>query len=209
MSVILFLIHLFGVAIVTPSCGSCPAACPVDSNLSRVVRVHIFNQSRLDEAGVAVVVSVANRLWAPYGITIESNTTPGSIVVVVAAGSMAVPAGSSGDDVLGTTMFSDGHATPNIRLWFGTAEEVTRRIEYPSWPPGVGPPATREVSILQVIGVALAHELGHYLLDTSDHSSEGLLRAHLSVPEMEHADPVRLTLTCGQRRAIFAGTASR
>lgn len=209
MGIILLLFHLLGITLVAPPCDRCPRACSVGANLSRVVHVHVFNQSRLNEASVGVIVNVANRLWAPYGITIEAATAPGSIVVIVAARSAAVTPGSSNDGVLGTTMFNDGHATPNIHLWLGAAEEMTRRIEYPSWPPDVAPPATREMSILQVMGVALAHELGHYLLDSSEHSSEGLLRAHLALPVMEHADRVHLTLTCAQRRAISGGTTSR
>jgi hypothetical protein len=209
MSVIILLIHLLSIAIVLPPCDRCPAACAVESNVPREVHVRVFNQSRLDEAGIAVIVTVANRLWAPYGVTIEAATTPGSLVVIIASGSAAMASGASGSGVLGTTMFSDGHATPNIHLWLGAAEALARRLEYPNWPAEIAPPSTREAPLLHVMGVALAHEIGHYLLDTTQHSTEGLLRARISLPEMEHADPGRLTLTCAQRRTISGAVAGR
>lgn len=209
MSAIVLVVHLLSVASSLSSCDRCRPACPVEASSPRVVAVRVFNQSRLDDTGVAVIVNIANRIWAPYGISIEAATTPGALAVIIASGSHKGKPGSSQASVVGTTMFRDGHATPNIHLWLGAAEALARRLEYPSWPEDVAPPAARETQLLHVMGVALAHELAHYLLDTPKHSSEGLLKAQLSLPEMELADPVHLTLTCAQRRAISGWTADR
>jgi hypothetical protein len=53
-----------------------------------------------------------------------------------------------------------------------------------------------------MMGVALAHELGHYLLDTTHHSTAGLLRESLSVSDLAHPNPAHLRLTDKQQRRI-------
>jgi hypothetical protein len=40
-----------------------------------------------------------------------------------------------------------------------------------------------------LLGRALAHELGHLLLGTSDHRPSGLMRAHWTLEELRHAIP--------------------
>jgi hypothetical protein len=55
-----------------------------------------------------------------------------------------------------------------------------------------------------MLGVALAHELGHYLLDTSQHSAAGLLQAGLTIHQLAFPEPARLTLTAEQQRLLRA-----
>jgi hypothetical protein len=107
-----------------------------------------------------------------------------------------------GPTVLGTTLFSKGHATPFIRLWLGAAEAVANGSDAEGQPFRMRPREERNSILLAIMGVALAHELAHYLLDTAHHSPGGLLRASLSVRELEHADPARLGLTVQQQRLI-------
>jgi hypothetical protein len=47
-------------------------------------------------------------------------------------------------------------------------------------------------------------ELGHYLLDTADHSPGGLLRQTLATHEMEQPDPAHLRLTRKQQQLMCA-----
>jgi hypothetical protein len=68
----------------------------------------------------------------------------------------------------------------------------------------------RNTIVLQMMGVALAHELGHYLLDTTHHSAAGLLRESLSVSDLAYPNPAHLRLTDKQQRRIcIDGTMSR
>ena len=56
--------------------------------------------------------------------------------------------------------------------------------------------------------MAFAHEMAHYLLDTSRHSSGGLLQPGLSVHEVSFPDLTYLKLTPEQQQRLRTGTAS-
>jgi hypothetical protein len=184
------------------ACDRC-RECIVEPIAPRQVQVRVYNQSRLDAAAVDGILEVANRVWAPYGVTVETATSSDAIVVIVAPG-LKDTTNPNGTAVLGTTLFVDGHAMPNIHLWLGAAEMLAARARILDRPAGSRLTAAGDAILLRVMGVALAHELAHYLFDTERHSSEGLLRARLTLVEMDHADPARLSLTCAQRHAIGA-----
>ena len=57
------------------------------------------------------------------------------------------------------------------------------------------PPVERDAILSRMLGVALAHELGHYLLDSAHHSSAGLLRQTMAAHEMEQPNPSHLRLS--------------
>jgi hypothetical protein len=56
----------------------------------------------------------------------------------------------------------------------------------------------RDVIVGRVFGRALAHEIGHYLLRSRNHSHEGLMRALQSTPDL-----------VGQDRQLFALSADQ
>jgi hypothetical protein len=177
-------------------CNECAEAPHV-----RVVSLNLYNQSRLGQASLATVVETAKRIWMPYGISVEAGTTRNGIAIILSGRSSPDP--ETGPPILGTTLFSDGHATPYIHLWLGAAEALAstttalggRPFEYRVRD-------EREQILAQMMGVALAHELGHYLLDTNRHSREGLLQTGLRVHDMAFPDPAILTLTVEQQRLL-------
>ena len=60
-----------------------------------------------------------------------------------------------------------------------------------------------------VLGHAAAHELGHLLLPTGDHTPRGLMRARLGRQEWERAGMGRLTFSPGQSEQLQAGVMAR
>ena len=160
----------------------------------RVVHIRMYNQTRMDESAFADLLEVTNRIWTPYGISIEATTSPDAISVVVSGGTMR----GAADDApiaVGDTLFTEGHATPYIHLWLGAAELLARNSQPAGQPFTMKPVVERDAMLLRMLGVALAHELGHYLLDTAHHSSGGLLRQTMAARDMEQADPAHLRLT--------------
>jgi len=156
----------------------------------------MYNQTRMDQSVFASVLDVANRIWAAYGVSVEANTSVDAITVVVSPGSMhGTVATDAAPIAVGDTLFTQGHATPYIHLWLGAAEVLARNSESDGQAFMMKPPAEREAILLRMLGVALAHELGHYLLDTSHHSSAGLLRPTLEAREMEQPNPAHLRLS--------------
>src|SRR5262245_7316922 len=91
---------------------------PADPPQPRVVRVTLYNQARLPESDIDNLFDVTNRVWAPYGVTLRRETGPDAVAVVVTDHRGPLPDGYR-PFVLGTTLFSNGHATPyiNVSLW--------------------------------------------------------------------------------------------
>jgi hypothetical protein len=108
---------------------------------------------------------------------------------------------SLGPTVLGTTLFVEGHAMGNIRLSLAAAEELADTGDMTP-PIRSRPPVDRDGILIRVLGVALAHELGHYLLDTPHHASEGLLQAVLSLRDMMEVKLPHLGLTDEQQQLV-------
>lgn len=160
----------------------------------RVVRLRMYNQTRLDESVFGNLLEVANRIWEPYGISVEATDSLDAITVVVSGGTMRGTVDAA-PIAVGDTLFTQGHATPYIHLWLGGAEVLARNSESEGQSFTMKPVAERDAILLRMLGVALAHELGHYLLDTSRHSSAGLLRQTMAAREMEQPNPAHLRLS--------------
>jgi hypothetical protein len=61
----------------------------------------------------------------------------------------------------------------------------------------------------RVLGRALAHEIGHYLLGTREHSRSGLMRAAQGIDElMAIADP-KMVLSAEEQTVLSANYTSR
>jgi hypothetical protein len=169
----------------------------------QVVRVRMYNQTRLNESVFAAILDVTNSIWAPYGLNVESATSPDAIAVVVSGGTLRGEAEAT-PIAVGDTLFTKHHATPYIHLWLGAAELLAQNSDVDGQPFAMKPPEKRDAILLSMLGVALAHELGHYLLDSAGHSSAGLLRGTLNARDMEQPNPAHLRLTRKQQQLMCA-----
>jgi hypothetical protein len=169
----------------------------------RVVAVHVYNQSSMQEARVATMMAVTNRVWTRYGIVIERCSDPGAIAVILSDHPMREAAARTQAAVIGTTLFTGGHATPYINLSLGAAEAFAAGAQDGAVPFSSMPRLEREAMLDRMMGVALAHELAHYLLDTMHHTRGGLLRSGLSLRDFMQPEFARLSLTSEQRRYLL------
>lgn len=121
-----------------------------------------------------------NAIWKPYGVTVEGLVEPctsageGPIVKVrVRKMEDARPAGIP-RGTLGNIYFVAGRPTPLIDLW---ADEAMRVMggSFVLFSQGHSDPGVR-VQLGRLLGRSLAHELGHYLLESRVHTEEGLMR---------------------------------
>jgi hypothetical protein len=181
-------------------CDRC-VECVVHQESTRVVRLKIYKKARVIEASLARMIETANRIWAAYGVTVETTTSMEGISVWVSDGtpeSDAVP----GPQVLGTTMFTNGHSMPLIRLWWGAANALAESAPFDGKSFDARTLQDRDRILQQIMGVALAHELAHYLLDTTQHSHAGLMQVPLSIRDLAEAEPARLSLTMDEQRRL-------
>ena len=184
-----------------PTCQVC-VECASGPVPSRVLRLKIYNQARLNDAALTTILGVTNGIWDPYGVRLEAAENPDAVAVVVFSGTMSGRS-SVGGLAMGDTLFMNGHATPYIRLYLGAAKLLAENAETDG-PPFVNKPRNDQLAILtRMLGVALAHEIGHYLLDTSAHSAEGLLRSIISARDLEEPNPAHLRLTHKQLRLLL------
>lgn len=181
-------------------CQSC-LACGTEVARSRAVHVWVFNQSRLKTNDLADILTIANRIWAPYSVSMEAGTDADAIKIIVSDHLMR-PDNSPAPVPLGDTLFADGHATPYIHLWLGAAERLASNAEIEGRTFASRSLDERDSILRRILGVALAHELGHYLLDTASHSSAGLLRETLGIEDLARPAPGYLRLTNAQQQLI-------
>jgi hypothetical protein len=67
----------------------------------------------------------------------------------------------------------------------------------------------RRVSESQILGIAIAHELGHLLLDLQGHSAEGIMRGEWGLRDLRNAAYRMLLFTPQQAEVLGANARSR
>jgi hypothetical protein len=66
------------------------------------------------------------------------------------------------------------------------------------------PRAEKEALIGRAMGRALAHELGHFLLASKEHTAKGLMRARRTSSEFFAREHARFELDAGQRAMVLS-----
>jgi hypothetical protein len=66
-----------------------------------------------------------------------------------------------------------------------------------------------ETSSAMILGLAAAHEIGHLLMDSGDHSPSGLMRAGWDIKDIRHAAKGDLRFTQDQVKQVHAGALAR
>jgi hypothetical protein len=160
------------------------------------------SRSRLPETRLVAMLDTTNRVWLRYGVRIDAANGEDALEVVVS--DAPLPDTPTRPTALGSTLFIKGHATANIRLSLGSAEELATATDMTP-PFGSRPRADRDVILLRMLGVALAHELGHYVMDTAHHSREGLLQSAISPQDLQGLTLSHLGLTDDQQRLVCLG----
>ncbi len=167
------------------------------------------------DAGVSAatetrMIDEAARIWAPYGVALRAapvvDSDPNAVTLHVAV--VDRPAGDVNDRALGSIQFREAVPDPTISLYAGTVSELVSSAAAGSishWPP-----AFHDAVVERVLGRALAHEIGHYLLRTRSHSASGLMRATQPIFELMESNDRKLVLSaeqqCALRDAILVGS---
>jgi hypothetical protein len=110
------------------------------------------------------------------------------------------PASRINDQSLGSIVFLDGVPQPRISLYVATAADLISSAaggDTSRWPV-----AYRDGLLTRVLGRALAHEIGHYVLNTREHSASGLMRAVQPIAELMEFRDERLVLSPDDREAL-------
>lgn len=159
-------------------------------------RMGLAFDARLPEAVVRAAVQEANALWRPYGVAvvqlpcspIDGLVDAGLTVRIAEPSARAAQAWSS---PFGSIRFlPGGEPEPAIALHYeavvslGLQTVTIRGTRESQWPS-----ALRTTVLGRMVGRVIAHEIGHWLLRSKEHSPSGLMRAFQ--PASELADPGR------------------
>jgi hypothetical protein len=130
-------------------------------------------------AFVAAAIEEAADIWAAYGVRIRVPKShdaayDGAVRLVVKLASPGERRTAPG--ALGSIVFNGESPEPTIELYPTVASALIAAVAFNhrenAWPAG---PQDRVLA--RVLGRALAHEIGHFLLRSKNHSRGGLMRA--------------------------------
>ena len=154
----------------------------------------------------AAAVEEVAHIWTPYGVDIEA-LRPGHAgrhgAVRLAVALAGHPGRQDAAKALGSIRFVGNEPEPAIVLYQDAMERLLSTVavfgrEYREWPVAVCH------SILgRVLGRALAHEIGHFLLRSRQHSTAGLMRSDLTVTDLVWPDRRPFVLSAGDAARLM------
>jgi hypothetical protein len=145
------------------------------------LHVRLAAVSRFDEAVVAHARQEVETIWKPYQIeivwsddTTEATATNADLVVEFVP---TLPTHRA--EAVAWVLFNAGHPLPVARVSIPAAYRLLAAAK--SWfdgrPLTQSANVTRNMALGRIVGRALAHEIGHFLLASPHHTREGLMRA--------------------------------
>jgi hypothetical protein len=129
-------------------------------------------------AFVAAAIEEAADIWAVYGVRIR---VPAADAVDDGGLRLVVKFTRPGErhtarGALGSILFDGNAPEPTIELYPTAASALIAAVAFnrreSAWPAG-----PEDKVLARVLGRALAHEIGHFLLRSKTHSRDGLMRA--------------------------------
>ena len=169
--------------------------------LLRPIPVAVLAPADVTPSLLKRIFAEADAIFAPAGIIFlwhrvaPNEAAPsGQLDVTIEDGRRIAPQGKT---PLGWITFTGDDPEPSIHLSRASAEDLLELR-----PDGADAPvATREMMLGRALGRALSHELGHYLLKSKGHTTDGLMRAVWPSGEF-FATGGRFKLSRGERQAV-------
>ena len=158
----------------------------------------VFHGEPMPPQVEARAISETRLIWAPYGVDVHASV-PGDVSssshvrldVTLVDGQLQHRV----TETLGSIPFVDDAPEPLVQMFPNAIAALISTIDVfgkrePQWPN-----ALHNLIVGRVLGRALAHEIGHFLLRTRHHSPHGLMRAFQPVTDLVGADRRRFVLS--------------
>ena len=143
----------------------------------RAIFVHVRNYAGVPNEALSTAHDLAQAILARAGVKTEwsdgSRASLPNEVVLELLGRRQCAALVGSPDTLGLALLPKDGTTPAYAAVFLEKAEALSRLG--------------DASTAQVLGHAIAHEIGHLLLGTPDHSATGIMRARWSRDELRRA----------------------
>jgi hypothetical protein len=186
--------------------ASSPRALP-PSRPALLVTVHQDSRDPLDGATLRAVDRLVGAVWRPYAeVTVRSESDalaiPADDLLTVVITDRLPATG----EALGWIQFVDGEPTHTIYVSRGAALRLAAQGRWEGRAISDWPAKVRDRFLVRAIAVAMAHEVGHYLLRSTSHSASGLMRAHFTVADLMNASPREYRLDAPAETIVRART---
>lgn len=166
-------------ALVNLAAAAHTAAMPVDHPVVHVL-VHPEGALAADRRTLTEIVGDARDIWRPYAevtfdLAGEGVRSAGSLRLVVTDRLSTLSDGSS----LGWIEFVDGRPLNVITVSTTAAAALMKASRW-----GGLPKSVQRTFLVRAMARAIAHELGHYLLASREHTVHGLMRGQLTADDV-------------------------
>jgi hypothetical protein len=149
-----------------------------------------------------ILTSEVERVWAPYGVTFcwqdRGDGCAGVEVrlrVLIADDALPPTERRAGGPAVGRIQFLATRPGTEIQLSWRAARDLVVRANLGGQPIGSWPSAIETRLVPRVLGRALAHEVGHYVLGSRDHARTGLMAAHFRPDDVTFGSSTRFGLS--------------
>jgi len=166
-------------------------ACSADGGGRHRLRVRLVPAKNVSEGMLAPVQEEVVELWRPYGVDIvweeewrEGDPRPKPDLFVFFVDRELDKRINQGATAVAWILFLEGSPRELINVSVGAAR---RLLDATPWlderPVRMAPISVQERLIGTMVGRALAHEIGHYLLASRTHADEGLMKPLITPAE--------------------------
>lgn len=174
--------------------------------LAIALTVNVSASPDIPPSLVSSLLAETDAIWRSSGFTFAWRHAPreaGAASLHVVIGHDVRP-GRGGGLALGWIVFDEGR--PEHEIYVSHANAQRLMIEAPGVVGALDrmPLLEKHTLLARAMGRALAHEMGHYLLESKAHTLNGLMRAGITASEFFGNDNRQFKLDNGQRGSITA-----
>jgi hypothetical protein len=173
------------------------AAAPRSDRPALLVVVHDETTPPLGAAMLRGVIKEVQAIWNAHmdvefaaGAAAGRRTTDDVLTLVITD----QISGGAREDGLGWIDFVDGEPSKTIHVSRRRAQVLCGRAVLGGRPVDSWPRSVREAFQVHALGRSAAHEIGHYLLRSKEHGSDGLMRAQFTTDDLLQRDTAKFTL---------------
>jgi len=172
--------------------------------------VHVRNYARVDSKTIAQAEKVASRIFQKAGVASQWADAPGPVAVGLSDLSVNILPAAMSDKLhleTGVTGLAPGAGPDRVLayIFYNRVEEMHRghleafqrkAVEFP-------------LPVANLLGAAMAHEIGHILLNLAIHSKTGIMRGNWDLGVLQNSIYGCLYFTKDQEKVMQAEVARR
>jgi hypothetical protein len=159
----------------------------------------------------ASVTEEATGIWAAYGVDVHRSgacDVGGNSAVRLAVMLVDRPDRRTAKAALGSILFVDDVPKPTILMYRSAIAALLSTVRLNGNSDREWPTALHDLLLGRVLGRALAHEIGHFLLQSRDHAETGLMRARQWTTDLVSPDRRGFGLSAGEVARLTAITSA-